>query len=165
MRRITFLRGSLILPIVAPITALVLSLFGISGAFTEFLTFVSFFGAIPYAITAGILLFVSYKVEIERFLYWWGFSPFLMAAVVGPVMIVVVSVKGTIWSAGATTAITHLAASWGILLLYCLLVGYGYIAVAYLFYLFLKSLHLIKAEPRPLDEILGVSEHDKPTVA
>ena len=161
MRRVTFLRGSLILPVIVPISALVLSLFGISGALTKFIVYASLVGAIPYAITVGILLFVSYKAEVKRFLYWWGFAPFLMAAVVGPVLVVVFSINGA-WSGDA---MVHAAASWGILVLYCLLVGYAYIALAYLLYLALKALRLVRTEPRPLDAILAAASHDGPKVA
>jgi hypothetical protein len=85
-----------------------------------------------------------------------------MAGVLGPVLLIVFGINGGVWSGDA---IVQAAAAWGISALYCLLVGYGYIALAYLLYLALKALRLVRTEPRPLDAILAAASHDGPKVA
>jgi hypothetical protein len=146
---------------VAFLCAIALQPFGIWRELSKFVLYGSLVGGVPYAITAGILLFASYKVELGRLFYLWGIAPFIMTAVAGPVLAVVISLSDAGWSGDGAA---RFARSWGIFALYSILVGYAYIALAYFLYVCMKALRLIRVEPRQVEMLLAAAARGVPNL-
>lgn len=142
MRPLAFFRFSLVLPLVAPAIAWLVAKIVGSNQTTSFFVWSLLLGSVPYVMVLAVLWYISYKATLQRFMVWWRMSPFVMAFAFGGWILVVTLIgTGTLdWSTpGFLTA-------WFIGGIYCLLLGYAYIALAGLVYIFLERLGLIQED-------------------
>ena len=142
MREITFYRWILALPVLACALAWIFTYAG--AAELPSLPVLVIAGAIPYLLTTAGLVIASTRISERKFFSWCHWAPFISAFWF---VVQVCVVFGYQAATAENDWVGGLAAMGAIGSVFCLVIGYAFVAIAKLLHYVLKALKLIAVAP------------------